>query len=62
MVAELLAVFGPHRCMVGSNFPVERLAGGFRSLYDMVSTSLRELTDEQRTEVLAGTARRFYRL
>lgn len=48
--------------MIGSNFPVERLAGGLRSLYDMVSTSLRELTDEQRTEVLAGTARRFYRL
>lgn len=62
VVTELLELFGPQRCMFGSNFPVERLAGGFGSLYGMVLATLAELSDDQRAEVLAGTARRVYRL
>ena len=62
VVSELLDVFGPKRCMVGSNFPVEKLAGDFRTLYDLILISLQELSDEQRTDVLADTARRFYQI
>jgi predicted TIM-barrel fold metal-dependent hydrolase len=62
VVSELLELFGPQRCMVGSNFPVESLAGDFGSLYELVLASLRELSREERAEVLAGTARRFYRI
>jgi predicted TIM-barrel fold metal-dependent hydrolase len=62
VVSELLELFGPQRCMVGSNFPVERLAGDFRSLYKLVLACLRDLSAEQRADVLAGTARRFYRI
>jgi predicted TIM-barrel fold metal-dependent hydrolase len=62
VTSELLELFGPHRCMVGSNFPVERLAGDFNSLYELVLASLRDLSDEQRAEVLTDTARRFYRI
>lgn len=62
VTSELLELFGPHRCMVGSNLPVERLAGDFNSLYELVLASLRDLSDEQRAEVLTDTARRFYRI
>jgi predicted TIM-barrel fold metal-dependent hydrolase len=62
VVSELLELFGPQRCMVGSNFPVERLAGDFGSLYDLVLACLQDLSEEQRAEVLFGTARRFYRI
>ena len=31
VVDELVDLFGPRRCMIGSNFPVERTAGGFAS-------------------------------
>ncbi len=62
VVSELLELFGPQRCMVGSNFPVERLAGGFGSWYELTLGTLAELSDEQRADVLSGTARRFYRL
>ena len=62
VVSELLDLFGPKRCMVGSNFPVEKLAGDFGPLYDLILTSLQELSDEQRADVLAGTARRFYQI
>jgi predicted TIM-barrel fold metal-dependent hydrolase len=62
VVDELLELFGPGRCMVGSNFPVERLAGGFGPWYELVLASLDGLPGHERAEVLAGTARRFYRL
>jgi hypothetical protein len=39
-----------------------RLAGDFGSLYELVVASLHDLSDQQRAEVLAGTARRFYRI
>ena len=62
VVEALLELFGAHRCMFGSNFPVERLAGGFGPLYELALDILQELPADQRTEVLTETARRFYRL
>jgi predicted TIM-barrel fold metal-dependent hydrolase len=62
VVDQLLQLFGPRRCMFGSNFPVERLAGDFQSLYQLVLATLDGLSAEERAEVLSGTARRFYRV
>jgi hypothetical protein len=42
--------------------PVERLARGYGPLYALVLASLQDLSDDDRADVLAGTARRFYRL
>lgn len=62
VVGELLEVFGPQRCMTGSNFPVERQAGGFAEVHRMMLASLDELSDADRADVLTGTAKRFYRI
>ena len=62
VLAELLELFGPRRCMFGSNFPVEALAGDFASMFELFSGPLRDLSTVDRDEVLSGTARRFYRL
>jgi predicted TIM-barrel fold metal-dependent hydrolase len=62
VTSELLDLFGPQRCMVGSNFPVERLAGNFGSLYQLVLACLADLSDAERADVLTGAARRFYRI
>jgi len=62
VVGELFELFGPERCMVGSNFPVERLSGGFGSWWELLLATLDGLPDHDRAEVLQGTARRFYRL
>jgi L-fuconolactonase len=61
-VAELIECFGPSRCMFASNFPVDRLAGDFASVYDLALGALSDLPEVARAEVLGGTARRFYRL
>jgi predicted TIM-barrel fold metal-dependent hydrolase len=57
-----LELFGPRRCMFGSNFPIESLWTEFPAL---LSTWLRVLADldlEARRDVLAATARRVYSL
>ena len=40
VLAELLELFGPRRCMFGSNFPVEALAGDFASMFELFSGAL----------------------
>ena len=62
VIAHLLELFGPRRCMFGSNFPVEALAGDFASLFELFLEALGDLSAADRDEVLSGTARRFYRL
>jgi L-fuconolactonase len=58
----LLAAFGPHRLMFGSDWPVCVLAGGWNGWAAAVEELLRDLTPAERHAVLAGTATTFYRL
>ena len=62
VVGALLERFGPPRCMLGSNFPLERLPGDFGSMYSLPLAHPRRPTHRERPQALAGTARRFYRL
>jgi L-fuconolactonase len=57
-----LEVFGPDRCMVGSDWPVLTLAADYRRWCDVVEGMLADLPDADRAEVLTGTVRRVYRL
>jgi phenylacetate-CoA ligase len=41
---------------------LERLAGDFSSLYELIVACSQDLSAEQRADVLAGTAQRFYRI
>jgi hypothetical protein len=38
------------------------LAGDFGSPYELILAGLKDLSDEPHADVLAGTARRFYRV
>ncbi|WP_031101138.1 amidohydrolase family protein [Streptomyces sp. NRRL S-15] len=58
----VIDAFGPGRLMFGSDWPVCRLAAGYA---DVLSTSrelIGRLGDDEQRSVLAGTARRVYRL
>jgi L-fuconolactonase len=57
-----LEVFGPSRCMVGSDWPVATLQTTLERWFDLVLAVLEPLTADDRAAVLAGTAERFYRL
>jgi predicted TIM-barrel fold metal-dependent hydrolase len=54
--------FGPSRCMVGSNFPIDRPFCTFTQLIDVYRQSISELAPHERADVMAGTATRVYHL
>ena len=61
-ILAAVEAFGPDRCMLGSNWPVDRRYGSYRRLIDAYRDVLSMLDPPDRRAVLAGTARRVYRI
>jgi L-fuconolactonase len=54
--------FGPERCMLESNFPVDRFSLSYRVLWNALKKLIAHHSADDRAAMLAGTARRVYRL
>lgn len=59
-VDRALDLFGPTRLMYGGDWPISVAAGGYDRVFDGLARVLAGLSDADRAEVYAGTARRFY--
>ncbi len=57
-----IEVFGAHRCLFASNFPVDSMAGSFDDLYTTFDEVTSGLVESERDALFAGTAARIYRL
>ncbi len=55
-------VFGPERCMLGSDLPIERLRSSFGRLYDTYRDVFSDLTDGARDALFGATATRWYEI
>jgi predicted TIM-barrel fold metal-dependent hydrolase len=62
VVEETIALFGPSRCLFGSNFPIEKLWTSYDRLVDVMRECLRGLNSADRRAILHDTAARLYRL
>jgi predicted TIM-barrel fold metal-dependent hydrolase len=62
VVQETLELFGPERCLFGSNFPVEKLWTGYRDLVMAYRSALEPLGEATARAVFHDTAARVYRL
>lgn len=62
LIDTCLESFGPERCMFGSNFPVEKLARDYLTLWQAYAAVTTGLTRGERASLFYGTARSFYRL
>lgn len=62
LIETCIALFGAGRCMFGSNFPVEKLARDYRSLWGAYAEVTRDLGPAARAGLFAANARRFYRI
>lgn len=61
--SHALESFGPERCMLASNWPVVLLRAGYQRAWAETRAAVQEqLTDEERRQVEAGTAARWYGL
>ena len=61
-ILAAVEAFGPGRCMLGSNWPVDRRYASYRKLIDAYREVLSGLDSHDRQLILAGTARRVYRI
>ncbi len=52
--------FGPERCMLGSDLPIERLRSGFKRLYGAYEDIFSDLADSGRDALFGTTAARWY--
>ncbi|GAA1840458.1 amidohydrolase family protein [Asanoa iriomotensis] len=57
-----LESFGPQRCMVGSNWPVDRLFSSYDSIMDCYRDYASTLSPDEQRAVLSGNALDVYRL
>jgi L-fuconolactonase len=57
---EAVEIFGPERSMWGSDWPVSMLAADWRTVFDLASDALADLSDDDRDAVFRGTADRVY--
>jgi L-fuconolactonase len=60
--AHLFASFGPDRLLYGSDWPVVKLAGGYRLWLEGARQLVSDLAGDKVGAVLGGNARRVYRL
>ena len=58
----VLECFGPDRTMFGSDWPVCLLAATYREVADAAAAITIELSSSERSQVFAGTARKWYGL
>jgi len=61
-VETALELFGAERCMVGSNFPVDKLYGSYDRIWSAVDQLTSSLSRQNRDRLFRETAREFYRL
>lgn len=62
-VADAIEMFGPERLLVGSDWPVAEIEGGYQPVLGVVISTVRSLLDgDAAAHVLAGTACRVYGL
>ncbi|MFK8083965.1 MAG: amidohydrolase [Granulosicoccus sp.] len=62
LIDIVLDEFGPERVMFGSNFPVDKLMGGYDDLLQIVATNLQQLDRTQQSAIWHDNAARVYRL
>ncbi|TGR74535.1 amidohydrolase, partial [Mesorhizobium sp. M2D.F.Ca.ET.223.01.1.1] len=59
---RVLSIFGPSRCLFGSDWPVCLVAADYQSVKRALSDCLSGLTEEERSQIFGTSAVDAYRL
>lgn len=62
IVTETLELFGPQRCVWGSNFPIEKLWTDYGAIVAAIRAAVADRPEAERRAVLHDNAMRLYRL
>lgn len=61
-IEPCIELFGADRCMVSSNFPVDKVAFSYRTVWNMFKIITAGCSSNEKAMIYSGTARRVYRL
>lgn len=61
-IEPCIELFGAQRCMVSSNFPVDKAGFGYGTVWNMFKHLTAGCSESEKRMVFSGTARRVYRL
>jgi predicted TIM-barrel fold metal-dependent hydrolase len=61
-VEGCVEAFGPDRCVLGSNWPVDRLYSSYDAIMDLYREYLGSLSESEQAKVLSENANRIYRV
>lgn len=61
-VDTCVELFGPDRCVLGSNWPVDRLYSSYDVIMNLYRDYISGLSQDEQTAILSGNARRIYSL
>ena len=61
-IEPCIEIFGPERCMVSSNFPVEKAGVPYGVVWNMFKRLAAGYSPDEKRKLFADTARRVYRL
>jgi len=62
IIFETVDMFGPDRCMYGSNFPIEKIWSSYQALVEAHVWAAADLGEDVMHEIFYATAARVYRL
>ena len=62
IVEACVDIFGPDRCMLGSNFPVDKLHADYSRVWGAFETILGSLPEAEQSALFGDAARAFYRI
>ncbi|MDJ0918174.1 MAG: amidohydrolase family protein [Woeseiaceae bacterium] len=62
IVEACVDIFGAERCMLGSNFPVDKLHADYSRVWGAFETILASLPDDEQARLFGDAARSFYRI
>jgi predicted TIM-barrel fold metal-dependent hydrolase len=61
-VETCVETFGPDRCVLGSNWPVDRLYSSYDVIMDLYRDYISELSESEQGKILNGNAARIFRV
>ena len=60
--SHIIEAFGPERCMLESNFPIDRFSVSYNVMWNAMKKMTAQYSATERTSLFSGTAQRIYKL
>ena len=61
-IEHCVSIFGPERCMIGSNWPLDRLFSSYDAVFNIYREIISQYSVEEQIAISSATANRFYRI